>query len=97
MSYIETHPHEPISVEDRALQLHYTEGYFHHVFKKITGYTPIQYVTIRKIELAKRLLATTDWSISRVEDAAGKQLQYFSSLFKQQTGVSPSVFRKHIH
>ncbi len=95
MAYIEDHLHEPITVDEMAKQLHYNSSYFHQVFKKATGMTPIQYVIRRKVEHAKQLLSTTDNSISSVADAVGMQFQHFSSVFKQHTGVPPSVYRKH--
>ena len=64
------------------------------IFKKQTGYTIFDYLTHYKIEQAKKMLATGTYKIYEVSDYLGyKSKNYFSALFKEYTGVTPSQYR----
>lgn len=84
---------EQLTVEMLAETVHFHPNYFIRVFKKTTGLSPIQYVNRKRMERAKRLLATTEISVSAAADAVGMDISYFSRLFKEHTGFSPSQYR----
>ena len=67
--------------------------YFMKQFKKDTGYTPSQYLTVKRIDYAKSLLVNVEISgllIKDVAKMAGFNDQcYFSRVFKKITGVPP--------
>lgn len=68
---------------------------FYARFKEITGSTIGQYITSRRVEVAKEYLADRSVPISEISERLGFSSQrYFSTFFKQQTGMSPSAFRK---
>lgn len=55
-----------------------------------------EFVTSKRIECAKNLLTTTDMPISEVCHAVGiVEYNYFSKLFKKQTGYTPLAYRKN--
>jgi Transcriptional regulator containing an amidase domain and an AraC-type DNA-binding HTH domain len=59
------------------------------------GVTPIHYLLEFRLESAKRLLLTTEWTIERIADEVGfRYAPYFSACFKRQVGMSPLLFRK---
>lgn len=59
------------------------------------GFTPIEYLNRIRIDQAKLLLVSKDWSIEKVSENCGfSQMAYFSRLFKKQEGISPNEFRK---
>lgn len=69
---------------------------FYSRFKEITGQTIGQYITARRVEIAKNLLLDNTVPISEISERLGFSSQrYFSTFFKQQTGMSPSAFRKN--
>jgi AraC family transcriptional regulator len=69
--------------------------HFARAFKKSTGLAPHQYLTKRRIELAKELLAGTAMPIVDVSSAVGFQSQsHFTTLFRRLTGATPRVFRE---
>lgn len=66
-----------------------------HSFKKRLGISPLRYLQQVRIEAAKRLLITTDNSVNSIAVNTGfADPLYFSRLFKENTGVSPSEFRR---
>jgi AraC-like DNA-binding protein len=66
-----------------------------HLFKNAYGVTPYAYVLGKKLELAKKLLDNTNLTVKQIsEKLCFSDEYYFSSLFKNKIGVSPSVYRK---
>ncbi|MCM1006781.1 MAG: AraC family transcriptional regulator [Ruminococcus flavefaciens] len=64
-------------------------------FKKLTGYSLINFLIQRRLNEAKRLLISTDKSIIDISNECGFQsLSNFNHLFKNSVGCSPSVYRK---
>ncbi|MCS7461247.1 AraC family transcriptional regulator [Paenibacillus doosanensis] len=94
LSYIERHLAEPISVEELAKLIHFHPNYFMHYFKSMMGLSPIVYINKKRLEKARRMLATTDLSVSAIAEEIGLELYYFSRIFKKQSGLSPSEYRK---
>ena len=69
--------------------------YFSHMFKRETGFAPMEYVINTRIEHAKTLLLTTNRSIADIAEEVG----YVSSaslinLFVKKVGESPGKYRK---
>jgi AraC-like DNA-binding protein len=94
LSYIERHLSDPMSVEELAKLVHFHPNYFMHYFKSMMGLSPIVYINKKRLEKARRLLTTTDQSISAIAEEIGMELYYFSRIFKKQIGMSPSEYRK---
>ncbi|MFC4598512.1 AraC family transcriptional regulator [Cohnella hongkongensis] len=94
LKYIDEHLADNITVENLAKQVYLHPNYFIVFFKGILGYSPIQYVNLRRMEIAKSLLLKPDCNVSSVAGQVGMQIYYFSRMFKAHTGVTPSRFRK---
>ena len=68
--------------------------YLATVFKRETKKTVSEYIRDKRIERAKHLLSTTKLQIQSVAMHCGiMDVQYFSKLFKQQTGKTPKEYR----
>ena len=64
-------------------------------FKQETGYTPHEYVLHRRIEEARRELLETDKDVTNIAHGLGfSSSQYFATVFRRQTGLTPSAFRE---
>jgi YesN/AraC family two-component response regulator len=94
LKYIDDHLAENITVDNLAKQVFLHPNYFIVFFKGILGYSPIQYVNLRRMELAKGLLLQPDCNVSAVASKVGMQIYYFSRMFKAHTGLTPSRYRK---
>lgn len=68
---------------------------FDTLFKKVYGLTPNRFVVNQKIAYAKKLLKNSNLPIFEIAKLCGFcDVYYFSSMFKKETGCSPSSFRK---
>jgi len=94
-AFIEQHlDEEGLSIGMVAEAVHLNSVYFGRVFKAVQNMSFKQYVLNRKIEEAKRLLVTTDASVTEVGRAVGiANSSYFTKLFKQIVGKLPSEYR----
>ena len=93
--YIREHLSERITIDSLAEMVGISKFHFIREFKRITHYTPILYITIVRIETARRLIAETDINISEISDKCGfDNLSYFSKTFKKYTGISPTKLRQ---
>lgn len=83
------------SLKELAEEYHINHYYLSHLFKKVTGYSIMEYLTRCRLAAAKRYLATTKLSIGDVVEKCGfNSNSDFSRIFKAQNGVTPSEFRK---
>lgn len=85
----------PLKLEHISQQTGFSRFYFIRAFRRAYGITPHQYLTQRRIERAKELLAFSDLSITDICFAVGFQsLGSFSDLFRRHVGHSPSAHRQ---
>jgi signal transduction histidine kinase/DNA-binding response OmpR family regulator/ligand-binding sensor domain-containing protein len=81
------------SADDFASQMNLGRTIFFRKVKGVTGYTPKEYLRIRRLKRAAILLQTTDMSVSAVAFEVGiNDPLYFSRCFKQQFGAAPSDY-----
>ncbi|VGO18006.1 AraC family transcriptional regulator [Pontiella sulfatireligans] len=70
---------------------------FTELFKKQTGFPPVEYYIRLRIQEAGRLLDTSTLSIKEVSDRVGfEDPYYFSRCFKKIAGLSPRHYRQRI-
>lgn len=63
-------------------------------FKKYIGLSPIEYLIQKRLEIAKSLLETTDYSMRQIAEIIGFTSQsYFNQLFKIRIGQTPGEYR----
>lgn len=68
--------------------------YLNEVVKGVTGINATAYIKNEVVLQAKRLLVHTDLAVKEISDRLGiDDYAYFSRLFTQVTGVSPTLFR----
>lgn len=84
-----------ISLNDIAAACNYSTGYIRHIFKKESGYTISHYIAILRVSHAKKLLSSTNNSISDIASIVGfSEPNYFTNIFRKETGMSPKAYRK---
>lgn len=94
-AYIQEHYREKVTNEALSSALHFHTNYIVRCMKSRYGRTPLEYLQDFRLEQAKRLLITTEWSIERIAEEIGfRYTPYFSACFKQNVGISPFQFRK---
>ena len=94
-SYIDSRFSEPLTLNALGKALHVSPYYLGHVFKESSGYSPMQYLTRRRIGEAQSLLVSTDLPISRISELVGYETQnYFDQQFSKYVGMPPRKFRQ---
>jgi len=94
IDYIEEHLAEDLSLSDLAAVANLSPYHFARLFKMSTGLAPHQYVIHRRIERAKLLLSTTNWSLTTIAHAVGCASESHLALhFKRLTGLPPKQYR----
>lgn len=93
---ITRHPEQALSLTEAASSLHWSPGHLSKLFKSVTGCTFVSYVTARRVERAKLMLASTQMPVQKIsEELEFSQVNYFSRVFRASTGMSPSEYRRH--
>jgi len=83
------------TIASYADEIGISENYLSRLVKNATGRSVGAWIDIVRIQKAKRLLSDTRLSIIDVATTIGVEDQsYFSRLFKKETGLTPSAFRK---
>lgn len=93
-AYIQAHFRENINREDVAAIAYITPNYLSKQFRIKKGMNLREYINQIRIEEAKRLLLTTNLSVSEVAGMSGyENISYFSTVFRKYTGMSPIDWR----
>ncbi|MFC4599285.1 response regulator transcription factor [Cohnella hongkongensis] len=97
IGYIDAHLHEAIGMKQVAERLHLNASYFSVLFKEQTGVTFSDYLTRRRLQRAKELLAATRMPIWEIAEKVGYQTaKYFVKVFKDNEGISPNQYRHQV-
>jgi two-component system, response regulator YesN len=96
-TFIEKQYQEHLKVEDVAKSVFLSPSYFKQLFKKETGLSFTDFLMDVRIKKAKELLVSTEKNITEIAfDTGYHDSNYFSTVFKQTVGESPTAFRKRI-
>ncbi|WP_455568475.1 GlxA family transcriptional regulator, partial [Streptomyces lasiicapitis] len=93
--WIADHLDEDLSAEVLAARMCLSERHFARVFKQETGASPAAYVEAARVEVARRLLETTDVPLDRVAAGAGLgSAETLHRSFKRQLATTPAAYRR---
>ncbi len=92
--YIDRHYMEPITLQSMGEAMHISPYYLSHVFKQMSGYSPVQYLLRRRIgehrpcssRPSSRSRASRRWS-------AMIRQSYFNLQFTKNVGMPPNKYR----
>lgn len=88
---------EKISVESVSKTFHFSTSHISKTFRAAYGVSPMKYLLNLRIEEAKRLIATGSTNIGLISEMVGYSDQrYFSRIFRNSTGLTPSEYRDSI-
>jgi AraC-like DNA-binding protein/mannose-6-phosphate isomerase-like protein (cupin superfamily) len=90
-SHLDDHP----TLHDLALLAGISAPHYSALFRRRTGFAPVDYFLRLKIQRACQLLDTTEMRVDEIAAALGfADPYYFSRLFKKMMGHSPRAYRK---
>ena len=86
---------EPLRVEDLGRHACLSPFHFARMFKISVGQAPHAYLTAKRMQHARGLLADTNVAIAEVARRVGFRTQaHFSGVFRKQVGVTPGQYRR---
>lgn len=92
--YIEENYCHYINLDDIISDCGYSKYHISRLFKNYMDCTIMEYLLIQRINLAKKLLETTQDTIKEISIAIGySDPNYFSLIFKKEQGISPIQYR----
>jgi len=95
--YIANNYQAPLRLSDIAKYSYMSPYHFLRVFKDTYGETPNEFLIRLRVEQAKKMLITENFSVSEVcENVGYASLGSFSSLFLKQVGVAPTLYRRKL-
>jgi AraC-like DNA-binding protein len=93
--YVDTNLHLSLRLKDVAREAGLSDRYFSGLFKRKFGEAFEKYLAARRLERARELLLTTDWTVARISREAGfGSGEYFFRAFKRAYGVTPAASRE---
>lgn len=93
--YFNEHYNQQIVIEDYAKERAMTANWFIQSFKKITKFTPMQYILSLRMTNAMNLIDTTNYNMTQIAYAVGyDNSMYFSRVFKKHTGMTPTEYKQ---
>lgn len=98
LDFIASHVGEAIQVADVLDHVPVSRRALEYSFKRATGQTIYQAIQAQRMQRARMLLTTTQWSIEHVAHAAGfHDPAHFSNTFHQHHQTTPRRFRSAHH
>lgn len=97
VEYVQENYRSVFCVKDLADYAHVSESYLSRLMSSHIGMPPMKYVNSVRMENAKRALKT-DMPIEQIAALVGiVDQKYFSTVFKRETGLTPSAYRKTVN
>ena len=95
LRYIKRYHSQRITLDDICKHFGCSRSYVSHLFKKSVGKGFREYLTELRIEDAKSLLEYSNLTVTEIALSVGfGDSTYFSNVFKNKIGISPSAYRK---
>jgi len=96
INYIETHISDnSITNEILAQKMNISEVYLRKLFLSNLSITPKQYILDLRIKKAKKLLADSNYTVTKISERCGFSSPYhFCRIFKEKTGMTPTQYAK---
>lgn len=95
LEYIEEKFAERLSIAEISRIANMSASHFSRSFKQMTGLTFTDYLTSVRMNMAKQMLVTGQWTITQVAEKTGFcNVHYFGKVFKETTGLSPLQYKK---
>jgi len=94
MDYIDNNISKDLRLSELASIAGMNKTYFSTLFKKLNGMSPWDYITVRRIDLARRLLSESDRNILDIAMQCGfNNTANFNRAFRNVTGKTPKEMR----
>jgi YesN/AraC family two-component response regulator len=83
-----------ITIQDLERTFHFNRNYYNQLSKFSTGMTLTQYLQQTRLEVAKKLLLTTNKSVREISQLLGYENRgFFYRIFREETGQTPAEYK----
>lgn len=97
-SYIQTHYSQKLTLEGLAQIHNVSVTQLKRSFREDTGTSIMACLTAVRIREGKRLIREGAMNMTQIADAVGfSNIHYFSTVFKKQTGMTPTEYARSVH
>ena len=94
---IQSRYNENITLTGFSEKHNISAGHLSNLLKERLGMSFSKYITAKRVQKAKELLADERLSVEKVANEVGyKDYFYFTKVFKKAVGISPSKYRKNL-
>lgn len=94
-AYIKSNYSRDISLDEVSQKVNISPYYFSKIFKEDVGEGFVEYLTGIRMDKAKELLTTTEYSMKEICSMVGyADPNYFSRSFKKKVGVTPTEYKQ---
>ena len=95
IEYIHSHIQDDLSIDQIAVACYMSKYYLCRLFKKKMDLTIMEYILQTRLTMAKELLTQGERSVTQISHDCGFcSPSYFSRIFKEKVGQSPSKYQK---
>lgn len=95
--YVHSKLYDDFCLDDIAKEMYFSKTYMKNVFRKKMGVSIVQYYLNLKIEEAKRLISKKEHTFTEIALKLNfSSVQYFSRLFKNHTGMTPTEYARSV-
>lgn len=95
--YMNDYYNEKITCELLASRAYLSTGYFHRVFKSVTGTSPIEYLQELRLKKAAELLSSSSLTVKQAAAAVGySDMKHFYRIFRQKYGATPKQYQDNL-
>ena len=95
LAYIEANLGSKIAIRALAELVDLSTSHFARGFKRSVGFSPMGYISTRRVERAKLMMTSTQWCLADVALACGFTDQpHLTRKFRRLVGTTPGVWRR---
>ncbi|MDE6319012.1 MAG: AraC family transcriptional regulator, partial [Lachnospiraceae bacterium] len=95
-AYIRSNYSRDISLDEVSQVVNISPYYFSKIFKEDVGEGFVEYLTGLRMDRARELLNTTEYSMKEICSMVGyADPNYFSRIFKKNVGVTPTEYKQY--
>ena len=98
VKYMNEYYSEKISCEMLASRAYLSTGYFHRIFKSVTGQSPIEYLQDIRLQKAADMLSGSSSTVKQAAAAVGySDMKHFYKIFSQKYGTTPKQYQDSVN
>lgn len=92
--YMNDYYNEKITCELLASRAYLSTGYFHRIFKEVTGKSPIGYLQDIRLQKAAELMSDSSLTVRQTASAVGySDMKHFYRIFSRKYGKTPKQYQ----